>query len=473
VDRLDYTKGIELRLLAFREMLKQHPEFRGKVSLCHIAVPTRTDVEEYKQLKENIDKLVGEINGEFGRPNYTPVQYLFTFVSFPELMALYCQANVLLVTSKRDGMNLVALEYLAAQDPDDPGVVLLSEFTGAVSTLSHVVPINPWDISETSALLARALRMQKQERIDKHRPMLEFLKKYTATEWAEGFMRSLRKSGEQHKKGSSTVEIKTTSSGIIVPQQIKTKLTGRKLLLFIDYDGTLVSITDDPDKAVIDDSITSCLSTLINSKKCEIMILSGRKSAFISKQFKNMNLSLVAEDGAKFFDNRIKKWLTFVHMDTSTWYNHALRIMEIYAARVPGSIIEQKEFSLSWHYRKSPLRFAAYQSNKMKDELENGLSNEPVTIHAYNKVIEARSIEANKTNFVRWYLSQKELHSNTLIVAFGDDQSDEELFAFLPDEAISIKIGDEHTQAEYCLKNQNQVKPFLNIINELINIKKD
>src|SRR5690606_9097913 len=132
VDRLDYSKGIDLKLLAFREMLRRHEELRGKASLIQIAVPTRTKVVEYIRLRSRVEKLAGQINGEFGKPNYTPVQYLYGSLDFSNLVALYRMARALLVTSKRDGMNLVALEYIAAQNPKRPGSVLLSEFTGAI-----------------------------------------------------------------------------------------------------------------------------------------------------------------------------------------------------------------------------------------------------------------------------------------------------------------------------------------------------
>ncbi|MFW5887670.1 MAG: alpha,alpha-trehalose-phosphate synthase (UDP-forming), partial [Bacteriovoracia bacterium] len=193
VDRLDYIKGIELKLHSFRNFLKKYPEYIGKVHFFQIAVPSRQDVDEYKKLREDIERLVGQINGEFSTPTYIPVQYMFNSVSNPELMALYRRSSVLFIGSKRDGMKLVSLEYVSTQQKNNPGVVILSEFAGAVSTLSHVIKINPWDFDRTADALHKAVTMPLEDRKKRHAPMLKFLESYNSSDWAKSFMDSLAK----------------------------------------------------------------------------------------------------------------------------------------------------------------------------------------------------------------------------------------------------------------------------------------
>ncbi|RYX98311.1 trehalose-6-phosphate synthase, partial [bacterium] len=173
VDRLDYIKGVLIRLKAFRDLLVANKELRGKVTLLQIAIPTRQNVTQYMNLKSQMEQMIGEINGEFGKPDYVPVRYIYSSVSFNELVALYRLADALLVTSRRDGMNLVSLEYIASQPESDPGMVILSEFTGASSILSHAIPINPWDIEGTSNAIKYTINMTQEERINRNSPMLK------------------------------------------------------------------------------------------------------------------------------------------------------------------------------------------------------------------------------------------------------------------------------------------------------------
>ncbi|MEK7356971.1 MAG: trehalose-6-phosphate synthase, partial [Bdellovibrionota bacterium] len=184
VDRLDYMKGLDLKLKAFRELLVSHPEYQGRVSLLQVAVPTRTGVPVYMELARETARLIGEINGAFSTPTWTPIQYLHSSVTQDQLLALYAASDALLVTSKRDGMNLVALEYIASKRDDRPGVVVLSEFAGAISTLSHVLAVNPWDFEGTAKKMVQAIEMPRAEKLDRQRTMHQYLSRYTATTWA-------------------------------------------------------------------------------------------------------------------------------------------------------------------------------------------------------------------------------------------------------------------------------------------------
>lgn len=191
VDRLDYTKGIPERLRAFARLFHVYPEWRGKVSLVQVSVPSRADVPDYVEQRTQIENAVGRINGELGEASWVPVRYLYRSYPRNELSQLYRAADVGYVTPLRDGMNLVAKEYVAAQDPEDPGVLLLSRFAGASFELSDTILTNPWHEEGMARDLDRALRMPLAERREHHEKLLAAVMRTTAASWAEDFLHAL------------------------------------------------------------------------------------------------------------------------------------------------------------------------------------------------------------------------------------------------------------------------------------------
>jgi len=191
VDRLDYTKGIPERLEAFALLLARSPEWRGCVSFVQISVPSREDVLEYREQRRRIEAIVGRINGEFGEADWTPVRYLYRSYARGELASLYREADTCLVTPLRDGMNLVAKEYIAAQDPERPGALVLSLFAGAARELTDAVLTNPWHVEGMARDIDRALRMSRTERRERHARLLASVRRTTATMWAESFVAAL------------------------------------------------------------------------------------------------------------------------------------------------------------------------------------------------------------------------------------------------------------------------------------------
>ncbi len=191
VDRLDYTKGIPERLLAFGRLLELYPEWRGRVSLIQISVPSRADIPEYVEQRASVEGIVGRVNGQFGEPHWVPIRYLYRGYSRAHLSRLYRAAHVGYVTPLRDGMNLVAKEYVAAQDPDDPGVLLLSEFAGAAAEMKDALLTNPYYTDGMARDLDRALRMPLEERRARHGRLLAVTERTTALSWAESFLAAL------------------------------------------------------------------------------------------------------------------------------------------------------------------------------------------------------------------------------------------------------------------------------------------
>ncbi len=191
VDRLDYTKGIPERLLAFGRLLELYPEFRTKVSLVQISVPSRADVPHYAEQRQQVEEIVGRINGQYGEAHWVPVQYSYRGYQQAHLARLYRAAAVGYVTPLRDGMNLVAKEYVAAQSADDPGVLLLSRFAGAAVELRDALLTNPYDIDGMAEDLRRALTMPLDERKERQRKLLARVESSTAATWGEAFLSAL------------------------------------------------------------------------------------------------------------------------------------------------------------------------------------------------------------------------------------------------------------------------------------------
>ncbi|MDI3262246.1 MAG: alpha,alpha-trehalose-phosphate synthase (UDP-forming) [Fulvimonas sp.] len=191
VDRLDYSKGLPQRFAAFAQLLEETPELRQQVTYLQIAPPSRSDVPEYRHLRRELERAAGHINGKYATPDWVPIRYVNQ--SFPhEVLSGYCRtARVGLVTPLRDGMNLVAKEYVASQDPEDPGVLVLSRFAGAAQELGDTLLVNPADLTEVTEALVRALSMSLRERKARWRAMMDVLEKHDLTAWRESFLEAL------------------------------------------------------------------------------------------------------------------------------------------------------------------------------------------------------------------------------------------------------------------------------------------
>ena len=243
IDRLDYSKGIPQRLLAFELFLEKYPYFQEKASLILIVVPSRSNVGPYKKLKEEVDLLVGRINGKYGKINWTPVHYFYRSFAIEPLSAYYRMAHVALVTPMRDGMNLVCKEFIASK-LDKTGVLILSEMAGASKELSDAILINPNDINRMVEALYEALNMNEEEQIRHIRVMQETLKRYNINHWVSIFMERLAYIKDL-QESMATKKLDDAAIKIIKGEYKKAK----SRLLFLDYDGSLIGFFPDPQEA--------------------------------------------------------------------------------------------------------------------------------------------------------------------------------------------------------------------------------
>ena len=199
VDRLDYIKGMPQKLHAFEVFLTEHPEWVGKVILVQVAVPSRGEVEEYQNLRAVVNELVGRINGKFGTIEFTPIHFLHRSVAFTELASLYAISDACLVTSTRDGMNLVSYEYIACQQ-ERHGVLILSEFAGAAQSLHGALIFNPWNTEELSEVIRDAVTMGPEQRALNYYKLAKYVNKYTSVWWCESFVTELTRISEQAER---------------------------------------------------------------------------------------------------------------------------------------------------------------------------------------------------------------------------------------------------------------------------------
>jgi trehalose 6-phosphate synthase len=191
VDRLDYSKGIIQRVNAFDRFLEINPEWRSRVTLLQITPRSRSDIKDYAEIENEVTTLIGKVNGRHGEASWTPIRYVNRFYSRTALSGLYRAADVALITPLRDGMNIVAKEYVAAQDAENPGVLILSQFAGAAAELTGALIVNPHESDAVAAALKRALGMPLFERRERHGPMLEHLLVHNIERWAEDYLAAL------------------------------------------------------------------------------------------------------------------------------------------------------------------------------------------------------------------------------------------------------------------------------------------
>ncbi len=456
VDRLDYIKGLILKLRAFRKLLKEYPEERGKVQLVQIVIPSRTEVPEYQKLKARIEQLVSSINGEFGTPAYMPISYIYHSVSENELSALYQLSEVMHIGSTRDGMNLVSLEYVVSQNEKYPGVVLLSEFAGAHSTLSYAMSINPWNIGETARKMKEALHHPEVKRRGEMTAMKNFLQRYNSSEWARIFLRDLQYTAIERK-------------AVVLPDDGKfpwmNLLSGKRVVIFCDLDGTLAPISRFPSDVRLQQNTIDLLRQ-ISRTTAEFVVVSGRDKEFLEEQFLDQDFTfpLAACHGAYYYSPFEEEWVNLVSHDSMKWKAGVLDILKLYSSRTPGSFVEDKGHAVTWHYRNSPNEFADFLANKLTFELEESLTNQPVQVNRGKKVIEVKSVNANKGYFVEQWLQRRE-YLPDIVIAIGDDTTDEDMFDMLQGRSdvktFCIKVGKEKSHARYSLPDQGRVGDFL------------
>lgn len=450
VDRLDYSKGILHRLEAFHHFLKEYPAYRGKVVLILIAVPSRTGVETYQMLKKDLDQIIGRINGEYGTIGWVPVWYLYRYLPFEELTAIYHLAEVALVTPLRDGMNLIAKEYVAVKG-DRPGVLVLSGMAGSASELGEAIIVNPNNTEQMAEALKEALEMPEDEQRERLAAMQNRLRRYNVVRWSGDFLEKLNEVyeySEQLQERRITVNIRK--------KLIQDYRRAQRRLLLFSYDGTLVHFDRQPSRAKPDKEVIELLRVLASDQANEIVIISGREKSKLSRWLDSLHVSIVAEHGV-WIRRRGDQWHLMEPL-RQDWKPEIHPILELYMDRTPGSFIEEKEYSLVWHYRQSDPDLAEQRVNELKMNLLNLTQNLNVGLLEGEKAVEIKNMGVSKASAALTWLQEGVWD---FVLTVGNDITDEGMFDVLPEEAYSIKVGFGHTKANYNAVDVEDVRTLL------------
>jgi trehalose 6-phosphate synthase/phosphatase len=451
IDRLDYTKGIPWRLLAFERLLEREPRWRGKVHLMQIAVPSRDNVPSYQEFRRQVDELVGRIDGSFSTVDWIPIHYVHRSLEMRHVVALYRAADVMLVTPLRDGMNLVAKEFVTCRTDED-GVLVLSELAGAAAEMGEALQVNPYDIEGMAQAFDTALTMPDEERRLRMRSLRQRIAARDVHHWAQSFVEAL---GSAAPAVPSQVVLSSMDDLEALAARLR---SADHLLLLLDYDGTLVPFARAPELAAPDRELRDLLAALAAKPGTRVHVVSGRRRDTLERWLGDLPVGLHAEHG---YWSRASRGEPWTGTDASVaWMPGVRRILDEATAGTPGALVEPKTAGLAWHWRMADPELGGERAEELWRRLEVAVTGEPVELVRGEKVIEVRPRGVNKGNVVRRVLEGLR-GVPTTIAAMGDDVTDEDLFRALPEGAIAISVGFRPSSARYRVARPRAARALL------------
>lgn len=449
VDRLDYTKGVTHRLSGYERFLELHPEWLEKVVFILVVVPSRQIISKYNERRKLIEEQVGSVNGKYSTLSWQPIIYRYSQLSFDELCALYQAADVALITPLRDGMNLVAKEYVACAAQQ--GVLILSELAGAANELGEALQVNPLDAQEVAHAIQQGLTMPVPDQLSRLTSMQKRLSDYDVISWVHDFLHQLL--DVKHQQESEERKYVTSSIRREIVHNFRQAQT-RNLLL--DYDGTLVPFARHPREATPDKNLLKLLAALGADNRNNLTIISGRDASILAEWFKDIPVNLVAEHGAAI--KRVQQEWTQEREIDQSWKRIVRPTLEMFAKRSPRSFIEEKNHTLAWHYRNVEPELGFIRSRELLDSLFHLIRNGQLQVIDGNKVIEIRVAGIDKGVAAKKIIDES---NSEFVLVVGDDKTDEDMFRSLADRALTIKVGPGHSSAQYSVSNQQDVIKLL------------
>ncbi len=451
IDKIDYSKGIPYRLKAYELFLQEYPEYLEKVTLILLAVRSGETGQVYHQLNSEVDELVGRINGNFGTITWMPIRYLNQEFTLDELIDVYARSDIALITPLRDGMNMVAKEFVASRF-NGKGVLILSEMTGASKEMHEALIVNPNNLGEIVNAIRDAIQMPDEEQKRRNKVMQERLERYTVERWANAFIDSLENVIES-QRSSLTRKISANRMKSITNQYKE----ANERILFLDYDGTLSGFKKNPEDAKPDEELYDILTRLSEDHKNTIAIISGRDKETLGRWFSTeWNIHFIAEHGV-WLREPGGDWHMIEQIDNK-WKESVLPLLEYYVDQTPRSFIEHKNFSLVWHYRKADPDLGIQRAWELKDELRTLTSNLNLEIMDGDKVLEIKYSGINKGRAALQKMGETDYD---FIFAVGDDWTDEYTFESMPEKAHTVKVGAKRTHAAYYIESVEMVRKML------------
>lgn len=446
VDRLDYTKGILHRVKAYGEILQSGAVDPNKVSLIQVASPSRENVDAYQQLREELEVLVGRINGEFGGIGHSAVNYLHHSYPAEEMAALYVAADVMLVTALRDGMNLVAKEYVAARSSES-GALVLSEFTGAAEELSGALMINPHDIDGMKAQILRAITMEPREQRRRMRKLRRRVMSHDVARWSNSYLAALT------DMAASQPELVDTPPSGTLGAELRGALgrlagTAGPVLIASDFDGVLAPLVDDPSTSKPAPRASRALRRLaaMPSHRATLALVSGRDLDTLTRLSQApIGTVLIgshgAETGRMTPDGLIRDPLSLSEGQQAL-LQHILEGLDLIASRHSGVWVEKKPTAAALHTRLAT-HDGAIQASDAAKELADRLGVRPLL---GKNIVELTVVETSKGRALD--ALRKQSGAETALY-MGDDITDEHAFAVLGAEDVAVKVGPGDSIAPY------------------------
>jgi len=450
VDRLEPTKGFLQRLKAYRQFLRANPKLHNKVMMVMLAIPSRMDLPEYQKLKADVDKLIASINDEFGTSKWQPIEYNFRTMPFEELTALYQVGDIAFVTPLKDGMNLVAKEYVASQRKRN-GVLILSHGAGAAQELTDAVLVDPRSPKSLLAGLEQAVTMPKRELKARIEAMQKHIAVNTIDSWTKDFIHVLRT--------PINLPVRRTHTLAEPDAKIMVRLysLAKQRLILLDYDGVLVSLRNEPTNSHPSIRLLRLLHKMGADKKTDLIIVSGRGRNDLMNWLDDIPAVLAAEHGALVREAGRRRWIHNSDYPDS-WIEDIKPVLEEYATYTPGASVEKKEATLVWHYRNARPYLGQRNTLLLKRTLKSLTKSLHINVYSGNKILEIKPEDVSKGKFTKKRLGMKDYD---FVMAIGDDYTDEDTFAALPAHGVAIKVGRGRTKAPYRLKATSEVYNLL------------
>lgn len=447
IDRLDYTKGIALRIKAFDYFLKANPQYHKKVRLVMLAVPSRTGVPQYQKLKREVDELVGRINGRYATMGWNPIWYFYRSMPFGDLIDLYTQCDIALLTPLRDGMNLVAKEYIMSR-VDQSGVLILSEMAGAMHEMAEALLINPNNFQQINDSLIEAIDMPLSEQKRRNKAMQERLQNQDIKQWAQTFMQDLQEKEKEEQAKPWGLQIQNS----LIHRYEK----ATKRQIFLSFDHVFTSSGQDPTQHLQFDPLIDTIHDLAMDPKNDIIIISSHEASQLMNYWEDIPVTTIAEQGYSIW-SRGENISSQIDIDAH-WKEVIRPLLISYQERVPGSKVEENERALIWNYQDVPTQEGAKKANELSILLRDLADPNEITVHEGQNTISVKPAEIHKG----WAMSQfMEKNPADFVLIAGDDPADEMMFLRAPAEAFTIRIGFPVSHAQYFMEEIEELKFLL------------